>query len=70
MARFDPSNRSPDSDSADERDVLHFDEEPGQRTTEKRDGQSNGRDEARDDEQQTSRRDAQRDRDDFPRSRR
>ena len=70
MARFDPNNRSPYSNSADERDVLDFDEQPGQRTPEKREGQSNGRGEASGDEQQPSRRDARRDHDDFPRSRR
>lgn len=69
MARFDPSNRSSHGDSADERDVLDFDEPPGQRTTEQHEGQSGGS-EASGDEQQQSKRGAQRDRDDFPRSRR
>lgn len=66
MARFDPNNRSPYRDSADERDLLDFDEPPGQRTTDKREG----RGEASSDERQPSKRDSQRDRDDFPRSRR
>ena len=65
MARFDPTNRSPYRDSADERDVLDFDEAP-ERTDDKREG----RGEASGDQRQPSDRDAQRDRDDFPRSRR
>lgn len=70
MARFDPHNKSPYRDSADERDVLDFDEEPGQRTTERREGQAGGRGEASRDKRRPPTRDAQRDRDDFPRSRR
>lgn len=66
MARFDPSNKSPYRDSADERDVLDFDEQPEPRTEEKREGRS----EASGGERESRNRDAQRDRDDFPRSRR
>ena len=70
MARFDPNNRSPYRDSADERDVLDVDGQPGQRTPDKREGRGDGRGEASRAERQPSQRDAQRDRDDFPRSRR
>lgn len=70
MARFDPHNRSPYRDSADERDVLDVDGQPGQRTPDKREGRGDGRGEASRAERQPSQRDAQRDRDDFPRSRR
>lgn len=66
MARFDPNNRSPYRDSADERDVLDFDAEPGERTTDRREGRGEGRG----DDPLPPKRDAQRDRDDFPRSRR
>ena len=71
MARFDPNNKSPYRDSADERDVLDFDEAPEQRPEDTREGRSEASgDQQRQPSQRDAQRDARRDRDDFPRSRR
>lgn len=70
MARFDPNNRSPYRDSADEREVLEFDEQPEPRTGDNREGRSEGSEQERQPPVRDAERDAQRDRNDFPRSRR